>query len=198
MRNIDDLTQGLGVSNSRSFLKLQSLCRMGRWPLAGLHGAEGSTSHVAVGRRPQLLTTGSSPKGCLRWWRASPQASDPRAEGKPPCLSGSSLRSDLPRLLPFPSGIHTKPSTVWERTTQGRIPFCRLAPEPHPSPAHNTQAMLLERDPLHSLALPLPSLCAFTHAVPSAWKSFPSHLSLAKVYSCFKIQIRTFFLENFS
>lgn len=148
-------------------MKLQSLCRLGRWPLAGLHGAEGihfsdgSLTWLLAGG-PQLLTTGSSPKGCLRWWRASPQASDPRAEGKPPCLSGSSLRSDLPPLLPFPSGIHTKPSTVWERTTQGRIPFCRLAPKPHPSPAHNTQATLLERDPLHLLAL-LPCYFWFSH-----------------------------------
>ena len=38
---------------------------------------------MAVGRRPQLLTTGSSPKGCLRWRQASPQASDPRTKEKP-------------------------------------------------------------------------------------------------------------------
>ena len=56
----------------------------------------------------------------------------------------------------------SSPGTVWERTTQGRIPFCRLAPKPHPSPAHNTQATLLERDPLHLLALPSPSLW-FSH-----------------------------------
>lgn len=170
--------------------------------MAGLHGAEGSTSLTV--HSTWLLAGGLScspqgppPKGCLRWWRASPQASDPRAEGSPRAFQDLEPASGVTCHHFCPSFRNTHlPSTVWERTTQAGYRFCRLAPKPHPSPAHNTQATLLNGTRCISWHCPRQA-SVFTHAVPSAWKSFPSHLSLAKVYSRFKIQIRTFLSRKF-
>lgn len=138
------------------------------------------------------------PKGLPETAAGFPRASDPRAKEKPPCLSGSSLSSDLPPLPPSPFRNTPSPSAVREKPTQGRTRFRRLAPTPQPSAPRTLQATPLDQELLHFLALPRRSRGVFTHAVPSAWKSSPSHHNPAKVHSCFKIQIRTFFLENFA